>query len=95
MTRRTSRKRSSKRRSSLHRNAGLYNPLAEGHLAIDHLTAKRTGLKDRTYFKLTAEGRKYVKDIEDFIATSGFRHVPDRSKVRKTKRGYVSLKVQP
>ena len=88
----TSRKRASKRRSSLRRNAGLYNPLAEGHLAIDHATAKRTGLKDRTYFKLTAEGRKHIAAIEDFIATSGFRHAPDRSKVRKTKRGYVSVK---
>jgi hypothetical protein len=90
--RKTSRKRASKRRSSLRRNAGLYNPLAEGHLEIDHLTAKRTGLKDRTYFKLTAEGRKYVEVIEEFLATSGFRHTPDRSKVRKTKRGYVSVK---
>lgn len=99
MTKKTSKRRASKRRASvrrnsrkLRRNAGLYNPLAEGHLEIDHLTAKRTGLKDRIYFKLTAEGRKHIAVIEDFIATSGFRHAPDRSQVRKTKRGYVSLK---
>lgn len=65
-----------------------YNPLADGDLEIDHLTAAKTGRTDRIYFRLTAQGRKRRQWVEEFLGTSGGRHAFDRTLFSATKLGY-------
>lgn len=64
-----------------------YNPLADGDLVIDHAASKK-GSPDRVYFRITAQGKQRRDFIEDFFATSGYRHAPVAGMFRRTKAGY-------